>query len=338
MSTIRRCCSRIAAVVVLAATPFCFAQPAATLSTSSILLQESLSTPINVPNFKAITATQCDQNQSIYSLVKTQGMPHDVVISISRDGRFKNVYTLDSTLDREPGTVAFSVAPDGTVFLLDQLPDKGTYLQRYDKHGKPLTPTRIALPSNRLNVSQLAVNNNGRFFVSGIYGDEEPAPRTSAPFIAIFDSDGQHFREVTEIGRGKLVNDISNSYTEQALTTADDGSFYLQVRNHIFAIDEGGHVLRDLKLDDWPEGASTHLIKISGNKILVAYLTLDAIQTRMLHLHLKLYDLTTGALIATYDPSAVSDILACFDYQKGFTFLKVRQGQLSFVDAALPSR
>lgn len=308
--------------------------PATKKTVDVVELQSSSRKEIKVPSFSNTGAILCDSDHNAYFFVRSEVAKYGIVLSIAKSGEVKNTFPLGPSLQDEPGIVLHFVTPSGSVYLLDQLPLKGVYLLSYNRDGHLSHSTSLAIPEH-VEVERFAASDDGNaVLVGGHYDDGAAPPQKDAPFLAVFDSSGKNFRTVEGVASQDLLKTQSN-YTQQAISTGDDGMFYVLTLNHVFVIDQAGRKVREIAVQKPAMEAFVQSITVSGNKMLISFYTEGRVNKQRPDLALQLVDLANGKISQTYASSAIGNSLACFDYKEGFTFVTMDHGKSYFTQAPI---
>jgi hypothetical protein len=292
-------------------------------------------TEMQVPKFGSQGATQCDDDGNVYFLIPNQVNHTALVLSISSlSGSRKSFFPLPSELQK-PGMESFFVTPSGTVYLLYQSGGAvDTYLASYTQNGGLTSTSRLAVPPNVVVEGFAASDDDSSVLVSGHYNQDVPAPLKNSPFIVVFDRSRTNFRTVVGIDPAELTV-VPSGWPEQAVASGRDGMFYLLTPQHVIVINQAGQKIREIAIKRPTRDANVWMIKNSGGKILVAFFS-EAPAMHRPDLLSEVLDRQTGQVLGTFSSSSFSNVLLCFDEQRGFTFLQGIDGKPFFVRAQIP--
>lgn len=194
-------------------------------------------------------------------------------------------------------------------------------VQTFSAEDTLLSTVKLAKPTefSRFLPEKIAVFQSGRMIVLG--DSSTPTDPTPVPFAGIFDAKGDYLGPLTETPAGTstakaLVIGTGSSQDAAALPTRlllTDGSLAYFVSDHhtLIKFDDTGKVVEALTLVSPEPGMVPTSASLTDGQILIEY-TRPGTNSQAAFSIMSLYSLTSGTLIAKWNPADLSDgVLGC---------------------------
>lgn len=283
---------------------------------------------------------RCDSEHNIYlRLFHGRAADKEPLLKFSNGGEQKATYSLaDDSAFQGPGkgVLDFSVARDGTVYLLAATAFENelvNYIVPFSKDGKELPKIQIGEKFKR---DRFEVFDSGEFLITGTDLETELKPEPHAIYTAVFDVTGKLIRKIVlpedasyeeAAKRGDIdffdsgLAGGGNFAVERGMAArASDGNVYLMrwtVPAKVYAISQSGEVLRSFDVTSPLEGKKPASIHADGDRLAIQFEG-DGNDARSL---VKVVGLR-GEQYGTYDTSGLGVAFACYVAPSQFTFLK----------------
>ncbi len=317
---------------------FAFGQAAARVSAKDVAASGVLQITKTVPS-KDIATTfespvQCDDDGNVYSKTDSDGFP--AIHKLSPKGERTASFVPSSCSDIKVQRAGqFFVAPDGRVYQVAfPLGDKPHVLV-FDDDGACDSKIKLGTPFAFMPY-QLVTFPSGNMMISGARWKAQL--KRSVRYTALFSSDGTILKEVdfdrepTAPTDGNGTGSVKETEQEQnhslargAMLLAADNNAYLMRSGPvatIYAISEGGSVVRSFRVDSEEPDVVAQGMHIAGNRIAVLFGAPHGS-----HVLIKVVDLE-GKPLAQYEAptqygrSTLGAVFACYSYPpEDFTFL-----------------
>lgn len=279
--------------------------------------------------------TACDEDGNIYLRPyisqRLSGLPSSTspVQKVKPDGTLAELFQNSDADGTKLATNGVSVSADGKLYQAGWTRDGIIYVTSFAKDGSVKSRTRIQ--GDLFHPYQLAVFKSGEFLLSGT-----KAKDGHASFTAVFSSDGQMLKEVSEPEDQDITKKAESgeayvsangaTFANSAVEFGDavsgsDGNVYLMRATspaQIYVVSPHGEVVRKLRIDPGRSGYVAHTIRAAKDGVAVAF----GIPWEKTDTVIKMISYS-GDPIATYESTgnALNPMLfACFDHGS-FTFL-----------------
>jgi hypothetical protein len=311
--------------VVLVSVPLCLAQDSIFMSRE---IDVSSSRPIQAPPFSYFGESQCDRDGNMYFHAVDSDFRQGQIFRLSSDGSSGRFFRITGKFadSDSAGFDSFWVTNDGEVFILASNAEE-KYVFTFDDNGVVRAPTIVKV-SEDVQLTDLAVFDNGFIFVRGYHDEKSPKDLRGKPYAAVLTDSGELVRELSipmpTVDLGNLAAAIDGAVAIYA------GNLYFLGPDQITVISAAGETIRRLKFHKRdPQAIATKLYLSAGMAVIVV----DEISTKgstngqvhrsFIALDLNSSDQDAGDLLGYYEASArLGSNDVCFSRADGLTFFQ----------------
>jgi hypothetical protein len=296
-------------------------------------LLPSTSHTLLVPPFTFFGNPSCDRDGNMYFHVGSFGGIE--ILRLSADGSKGDTFKAsgDAPSATEPHFGDFSVTPSGVIYVLAGISGKSVLI-RFDEDGTARHPVPLKLPDGVTGTNMVA-SDIGTILLFGYYDETAPPAMQGRGYLAVLDTSGE-IRKVLDASATEV--DIRKLASGQGLAPGaalgDDGNFYFAGPKELFVISQGGELVQRIPFDNPDPKSSATKVLASGGVAVIVLARVDNHQVSKGYLVLLT---PSGGLVGYYRPSdqlgGSGDM--CFSPQRGFTFMKVENGQVKLQVAPL---
>jgi hypothetical protein len=281
-----------------------------------------------IPPFSTLSMPQCDGSGEVYLSYSSQAgsSANATLVSIDADG---STHTVDLQAAGGPKgdthMFLFSAASDGSLHEIARVASLSDQNQSasdveyasYDSDGSLRSESGF---DREFIPSLLVPLPDGSFFASGVALKDEQDGVSESALVGIFNSDAKLVRHLQKES-GKSPGTASDTDISQETATAFDGGLarlgsdrnvyvlLLGEKAKIAVVNQSGHIVREIQLQEPFETDVAHDMWISGSRILVVYEG-EAENSKDAYVYV-LYDAQSGEVIRVYRPE-FSGTVACF--------------------------
>ncbi len=296
-------------------------------------LLPSTSRPLLVPPFTFWGNPACDRDGNIYFHVG--GFSVIEILRLAADGSEGKTFKASGQPPEVngPDFGDFSVTPGGEVYVLAGIKGKSVLI-RFDEDGTARDPVPLKLPDGVTGTNMVATDL-GTILFFGYYDQTAPPATEGRGFLAILDTSGE-VRKVLDAPASEV--DIRKLSSGEGMAPGaalgDDGNFYFAGPRELFVISQGGELVGRIPYDNPDPKSSATKVLVSGGVAVIVLARVDNHQVSRSYLVLLT---PSGGSVGYYRPSEQLGGWGemCFSPQRGFTFLKVENGQVKLQIAPL---
>jgi len=329
----------LAVSLIVSASCFAFAQAGDKTEPQNLVTKGELQITKTVPSSDIAvsfeTPLQCDADGNVYLKSDSDGFP--AIRKLSPKGERTASFVPSSCSDIKVHLAGnFFVASDGRLYQVAFPPnDPLRYVLVFDDDGTCHSKIKLDTPFSFMPY-QLVTFPSGNMMISGARWQAQS--KSYVRYTALFSSSGTVLKEVdfqsnptaptVEAAAGSVSEteqEQRHSLARGAMLLASDNNAYLMRSGPvatIYAISEGGSVMRRFRVDPGEPGVMADGMHIAGNRIAVLFAGAHGS-----HALIKVVDLE-GKPLAQYEAptrngrSTLGAVFACYSYPpEDFTFL-----------------
>jgi hypothetical protein len=297
-------------------------------------LVPSTSRALLVPPFTFWGNPACDRDGNMYFHVG--GFGGLEILRLSADGSKGDTFKVSDkpTGENGPDFGDFSITPSGVIFVLGGIRGKSALI-RFDDDGTARDPVLLKLPDG-VTGTNIVATDLGSILFFGFYDQTAPTGMQGRAFLAVLDTSGEVRKildaSATEVDVARLA---SGQGMAPGIGLGDDGNFYFAGPKELLVISQAGQLLQRIPYTNPDPKGTASKVLVSGGVAVIVLTRVDNHQIRKSYLVLLT---PSGGFVGYYKPS---DQLGgwgemCFSPKRGFTFLKVENGQVKLQIAPLP--
>jgi hypothetical protein len=258
------------------------------------------------------------------------------ILRLAADGSKGDTFKVS---DQPPGENGpdfgdFSITPSGVIYVLGGIGGKSVLI-RFNGDGTARNPVPLKLPDGVTGTNIVATDLGSILFL-GFYDQTAPTGMQGRAYLAVLDTSGE-VRQIldasaTEVDVGRLA---SGQGMAPGIGLGDDGNFYFAGPKELLVISQGGDLVQRIRYENPDPKSTASKVLVSEGAAAIILTRVDNHQIRKSYLVLLI---PSGGFVGYYKPS---DQLGgwgemCFSPKRGFTFLKVENGQVKLQIAPLP--
>jgi hypothetical protein len=299
---------------VLVLMEFCLAQGAIFAPRE---IDVSGSRPVQAPLFSYFGESQCDRNGNMYFHGGASDFRYGQIFRLSSDGASGNLFRItgkfaDASFD------SFWVTPDGEVFILSSKAQQ-YYVFPFDRDGTVKAPLILQVRED-VQITDLAMFDNGFFFVWGYHDQRSSKYLRGKPYAAVLTASGELVRELSIPMPAVDLKNLGGLSDGAVASYA--GNLYFLGPDQIAVLSVTGETIRRLKFHKPDPGVVAAKLYLSAGMAVIA-LNKTSTEGEVLRSFIAL-DQNSGGLLGYYKPSAqLGSWDVCFSRADGLTFLQV---------------
>ena len=309
------------------------APDAGSMATPPRVLTASSRVDFGIPMFGSVGETACDASgDMVFDVGKgiTQMGPF---LGVNFDGSKHVLYALPSEL-ASFGDLAWAITPSGTFYVLHgdslhpaQGAPRGDYrLVRFADDGSIDRIEVLDIPLE-IQVTHLAVVNNGTMLLEGYRDVREPMDKPRAGFAEIRDASGKLIRDLSADIPPTDVYAAQFHPLDGDLAAGEDGRFYLLREKDLLVVNQAGEVEKDIAFTKPVSDGRALNVAYSKGRVSILFYSIHRTSPREpadVKVRAILLNAQTGAEQGDYvfGPATTGSVL-CFNAQRGYSLMAV---------------
>jgi hypothetical protein len=290
----------------------------------------------DVPTFGAFPPIQCDTNGNVYFHVDTgiNNYSAGALMLLERGSWKPHHFKLPTELAKDMAFFKFSVTPSGKTQSLEQKTDGKYDVVRYDSDTEDIDDIHLQIPDH-LWLTDFVASEAGTILVAGYYDENAPKDVQGKSYLALLQPSGGILRDFSVEGPGPVdLGTVHTKFHDGAGTVGPDGNFYFVSGHVVLVVSAYGDFVKRIPIPKPDDDARAGVIAIAGDLISVEFKKGD--KEGIIHVQFLVLSASTGNAYGLYVPSEeLGNNCVCFSTRAGYTFLRVENGKLKFVNAPL---
>jgi hypothetical protein len=280
-----------------------------------------------IPPFSTLSSAQCDGSGEVYVGHSSNAQPGNMTLAaIDSDGSTRtDALQSAATGQAEKHVFLFSAASDGSLHEIIRVPNSSVTdkpatdvaYTTYDSDGSLRSQSGF---DQEFIPSLLVPLPDGSFFASGVTLKEAQDGISESALVGIFSSDARLVRHLQKTSGKPAITNVDGDISQETATAFDGGIARLGSDRNIYVlllsdqariavVNESGHIVREMNLQEPFQTDVAHDMWISGNRILVVYEG-ETDHPKETYVYV-LYDAQSGEVVRVYRPE-FSGTVACF--------------------------
>ena len=289
----------------------------------------------DVPSFGQFGPTQCDLNSNLYFHLDNGSYNSGVIMRLERGSWKPHLFKIPSELAKDASFFEFSVTPLGKTRSLVEKTDGQYHVISFDSDTDNIDDTQLQIPDH-LVLTDFIASEAGTLLIGGYFDEKAPKDTQGKSFLALLQPSGRILKDFTVEGPGPVeLANVRMKHHDGAGTVGPDGNFYFVSGHVMLVISAYGDLVKRTPIAT-PEEQGTHAssLTIAGDLISIQFSKSD--KDGMIHQQYLVLSLSTGSAYGLYVPAEeLGNNCVCFSTRSGYTFLRVENGKLKFVNAPL---
>ncbi len=290
----------------------------------------------DVPTLTAFPPVHCDRSGNLYFHLDA-GVNDYSAGKIMRleSGTWKpHLFKLPTDLAKNMAFFKFSVTPSGKTQSLEQKMDGKYDVVRYDSDTEDIDDIHLQIPYH-LWLTDFVASEAGTILVGGYYDQYAPKDVQGKSYLALLQPSGRILKDFSVEGPGPVdLGTVHTKFHDGAGTVGPDGNFYFVSGHVVLVLSAYGDFVKRIPIPKPDDEARAGVIAIAGDLISVEFKKGD--KEGIIHVQFLVLSASTGDPFAVYVPSEeLGNNCVCFSSRSGYTFLRVENGKLKFVNAPL---
>lgn len=290
----------------------------------------------DVPTFSAFPPIRCDTNGNVYFHLDTGSNNYSAgTLMRLEHGSWKpHLFKLPADLAKDMAFFEFNVTPLGKTRSLEEKTDGHYHVVKFDSDTDDIDDTPLQIPDH-LWLTDFVASEAGTTFVGGYYDEQAPKDMQGKTFLALLQPSGRILKDFSIEGPGPVdLSTVHTKHHDGAVTVGPDGNFYFVSGHVVVVLSAYGDFVKRIPIPKPDDDSHASVIAIAGDLISIQFNKSGKdglIQTQFLVL-----SMSTGNPYGLYVPAEeLGNNCVCFSSRSGYTFLRVENGKLKFVNAPL---
>jgi hypothetical protein len=289
----------------------------------------------DVATFSAFGATQCDTNGNLYFHLDTGNDNNAGTLMRLERGSWKSHhFKLPTELAKDMAFFDFNVTPLGRTRSLEEKTDGHYHVVSFDSDTDDIDDATLQIPDH-LWLTDFVASEAGTILVGGFYDEHAPNEMQGKTFLALLQPSGRILKDFSIEGPGPVdLANVRMKSHDGAGTVGPDGNFYFVSGHVVLVLSAFGDFVKRIPIPKTDDEARAGVIAIAGDLISIEFMKSD--KEGMIHVQFLVLSLSTGDVYGLYVPAEeLGNNCVCFSSRAGYTFLRVENGKLKFVNAPL---
>lgn len=290
----------------------------------------------DVPTFGAFPPEQCDTNGNVYFHLETgiNNYSDGALMRLERGSWKSHRFKLPTELAKDMAFFGFNVTPLGKTRSLEEKTDGHFHVVSFDSDTDDIDDIQLQIP-NHLWLTDFVASDAGTILVGGYYDEQAPEDMQGKTFLALLQPSGRILKDFSIEGPGPVdISTVHTKHHDGAGTVGPDGNFYFVSGHVVLVLSAYGDFVKRIPIPKPDDDARASVIAIAGDLISIQFKKND--KDGLIHTQFLVLSASTGDPYALYVPSEeLGNNCVCFSSRAGYTFLRVENGKLKFVNAPL---
>ena len=288
----------------------------------------------DVPTFGAYGATRCDLSGNLYFHLGSEPYSPGVIMRLEHGDLRPQLYKLPTEMGKEMAFSEFGVSPRGKVRLLEQAKDLHYAVFTLDSDTSEPDRTNLHIPAH-LVITDFVASDNGALLLAGYHDEDAEQDTRGKSFLALLDASGRIQKDLTVEGPGSVdLGSVREKLHDGAATVGPDGNFYFVSGSSLLVLSAYGDVVKRMPFDKPEKDLAADSVTVAGDLVSIQFSKVDS--KGVLEREFLVLTASTGDPYGLYVPSKeLGNHCLCFSTRSGYTFLRVENGKLKLVTAAL---
>ncbi len=300
------------------------------------ILSAYSSTVTDVPTFGAFPPIQCDTNGKVYFHLDAGGNDYSAgtLMRLERGSWKPHLFKLPIGLAKDMAFFEFNVTPLGKTRSLEEKTDGQYHVVSFDSDTDDIDDTHLQIPDH-LWLTDFVASEAGTILVGGYYDEQAPKDMRGKTFLALLQPSGRILKDFSIEGPGPVdLGTVHTKHHDGAGTVGPDGNFYFVSGHVVLVLSAYGDFVKRIPIPKPEDDARASVIAIAGDLISIQFKKSDT--DGLVHTQFLVLSLSTGNAYGLYVPAEeLGNNCVCFSSRSGYTFLRVENGKLKFVNSPL---